>query len=551
MTETASADRALSEHGTDAKYRQQAGVVFLTGVEAIIRLLLEKQLRDQAGDGQINQTYITGYEGSPLGGLDLKVVENLNLLNERGRTVHQFGINEKTAASAMLGSQYAPSGDVDAFWYGKAHGTMWIPDELWLANLAGTSSRGSMVLLCGEDHRSKSSVSPGASDWVLRSSMVPVFYPASVGDILRLGMHAIQLSRYLGVVTALKLVTPLCDGASTVWVEEEARPQILLPDPGFRKQFNPIVMALGALPMQKTLVEDKLPLVEQYVHLNQLNTIHDADAGGEVGIIATGKSYVDVRAALVALDRRLPVLQLSVSYPLDNDTIRTFSRGLRRICVVEEPGPFVEDGVKAALWGSEVESVHGQYDEAGRPLIPSYGEIDPDELARRLWPRLGSNHIAVSNAFLTGLDSIASRRYPQIPAVSPMSCGGCPYNVFRDLKEKPGGGDRMQFHSGHGRLRQSGPLHPDDGSGWLDVQRHGGVQRQPTYLSVPGRRELLPQRTGCRTELCAGRRQHHLLAALQRSRGPDRWPGTRGQEVSDRCRQGAAGPRGALGGDRL
>lgn len=439
MTETASADRALSEHGTDAKYRQQAGVVFLTGVEAIIRLLLEKQLRDQAGDGQINQTYITGYEGSPLGGLDLKVVENLNLLNERGRTVHQFGINEKTAASAMLGSQYAPSGDVDAFWYGKAHGTMWIPDELWLANLAGTSSRGSMVLLCGEDHRSKSSVSPGASDWVLRSSMVPVFYPASVGDILRLGMHAIQLSRYLGVVTALKLVTPLCDGASTVWVEEEARPQILLPDPGFRKQFNPIVMALGALPMQKTLVEDKLPLVEQYVHLNQLNTIHDADAGGEVGIIATGKSYVDVRAALVALDRRLPVLQLSVSYPLDNDTIRTFSRGLRRICVVEEPGPFVEDGVKAALWGSEVESVHGQYDEAGRPLIPSYGEIDPDELARRLWPRLGSNHIAVSNAFLTGLDSIASRRYPQIPAVSPMSCGGCPYNVFRDLKEKPGG----------------------------------------------------------------------------------------------------------------
>lgn len=428
------------EFGTDSKYRQQSGVVFLTGIEAIIRLLLEKQLRDQTvGDGEVNQTFISGYEGSPLGGLDLKVVESLDLLNARGRTVHQFGVNEKTAASAMLGSQYAP-GNVDAFWYGKAHGTMWIPDEVWLANLAGSSGRGSMVLLCGEDHRSKSSVSPGTSDWVLRSSMVPVFYPASVSDILKLGMHAIQLSRYLGVVTALKLVTPLCDGASTVNLDSgNARPQIQLPDPDFRKQFHRIVMALGALPMQKALVEDKLPLVEEYVRINQINTIHDVDAGGDVGIIATGKSYTDVRAALKALGLRIPLLQLAVTYPLDGDTIRRFAIGRRRIFVVEEPGPFVEDGVKAALWrGGDVESVQGQYDAGGNPLFPSHGEIDPEDLARRLWPHLATEPDR-SNHFLTGLNRISERVYPQIPVVSPMSCGGCPYNVFRDLDEKPGG----------------------------------------------------------------------------------------------------------------
>ena len=194
----------------------EEGTVFLTGIEAIVRLLVEKQRRDGQQAGTVNQTYVSGYEGSPLGGLDLEIVSQLEILNRRGRTVHQFGINEKTAASAMLGTQYAPSADVDAFWYGKAHGTMWIPDEVWLANLAGTSGSGSMVLLCGEDHRSKSSVSPGSSDWVLRGSMVPIFYPASVEEILSLGMHAIHLSRYLGVVTALKLATPLCDGAGTV-----------------------------------------------------------------------------------------------------------------------------------------------------------------------------------------------------------------------------------------------------------------------------------------------------------------------------------------------
>ena len=397
------------------KYEREEGTVFLTGMEAIVRLLVEKQRRDEKSpDGHVNQTYVSGYEGSPIGGLDLKIVEQLDLLNRDGRTIHEFGINEKTAASAMLGTQYAASGDVDAFWYGKAHGTMWIPDEVWLANLAGTSRRGSMVLLCGEDHRSKSSVSPGSSDWVLRSSMVPTFYPASVAEILSLGMHAIQLSRYLGVVTALKLVTPLCDGASTVSAQA-AQISVELPAE-YEKRFNPIVMALGAVPMQRELVERKMPLVEEYVRLNRINRIHDGDAPGGVGIVATGKSYTDVTQALESMGVRVPVLQLSVSYPLDRDTVRRFGEGLRTVYVVEEPGPFVEEGVKAALWGSSVEGVFGQYDEEGRPFIPSYGEVEPEQLARLLWPRLKGGQATTPSAghlpegLLVELDRIRERQ---------------------------------------------------------------------------------------------------------------------------------------------
>ena len=425
------------------KYEQDTGTVFLTGVEAIVRLILEKQRCDERESGTgVNQTYISGYEGSPLGGLDLKVVEQLATLNRRGRTVHQFGINEKTAASAMLGTQYAADANIDAFWYGKAHGAMWIPDEVWLANLAGTSGSGSMVLLCGEDHRSKSSVSPGTSDWVLRSSMVPVFYPASIEEILTLGMHAIQLSRYLGVVTALKLVTPLCDGASTVKLEA-VRQSVKKPDPEFVKRFSPIVMALGALPMQRDLVEKKLPLVEDYVHLNGLNRIHHRERahGDGIGIIAAGKSYTDVRQALEVLGIEIPVLQLSVTYPLDVRGIREFAQScnLRCIYLVEEPGPFVEEGVKAALWGTCVESIFGQYDESGEPFIPAWGEIDPEEIARLLGSRLRQSSAGKKALGLNNLDRVLNRDYPDVPKVSPMSCGGCPYNAFRDLKEKPGG----------------------------------------------------------------------------------------------------------------
>lgn len=432
----------MSELDLSDKYRLEKGTLFLTGVEAIVRLLLDKQRRDRdAGDG-VNQTFVTGYEGSPLGGLDLAVVEQLDLLNELGRTVHRFGINEKTAASAVLGSQYAPSGDVDAFWYGKAHGTMWIPDEAWLANLAGTSGRGSMILLCGEDHRSKSSVSPGTSDWALRASLVPVFYPASVEDVLRLGAHAIALSRWLGVVTALKLVTPVCDGAATVRADA-ARVPVVIPEPGYEKRFHPIVMALGALPMQRELVERKVPLVEAYVAANGLNRARHTDAGGPLGIVASGKSAIDVEQALRLLGARVPILQLSVTWPLDGAAIRQFAQdsGVGQVLVVEEPGPFVEDGVKAALWGTGVRAVVGERDERGRPLVPSYGEIDPEVLAGILAPRLGASGMTPAGAdALERVERILARQYPAVPKVAPMSCGGCPYNTFRDLAgEKPGG----------------------------------------------------------------------------------------------------------------
>ena len=429
-------DLALSD-----KYRQEEGTIFLTGVEAIVRLLLDKQRGDRDAGRAVNQTYVTGYEGSPLGGLDLKVIEQLDVLNELGRTVHQSGINEKTAASAMLGSQYAPSGNVDAFWYGKAHGTMWIPDEAWLANLTGTSPMGSMVLLCGEDHRSKSSVSPGTSDWVLRASCVPVFYPATVEEVLTLGAHAVALSRWLGVVTSLKLVTPVCDGAASVRAEA-GRITARLPDPDYVKRFHPIVMALGALTMQRELVERKVPLVEEYVHVNGLNRAHWVDSGGPVGIVTTGKSFVDVTQALDLLGARVPVLSLSVTWPLDKKGLRRFAEdtGVGHIIVVEEPGPFVEEGVKAALWGTDVQQVIGERDETGAPLIPSWGEVDPEVLARILAPRLGTRVTGSGTRALARIEAIEARPAPDVPRVVPMSCGGCPYNIFRDLDgEKPGG----------------------------------------------------------------------------------------------------------------
>ena len=417
------------------RFTRENGTVFLTGIQALVRLILEKQRAD-AADGHVNQTFITGYEGSPLGGFDIAIAQQIDLLNQDGRTIHQPGVNEKVAASAILGSQYADCADVDAFWYGKAHGAMWVPDEVWLANLAGSAGSGSMVLLCGEDHNSKSSVTPGNSDWVLRSSHVPIFYPSSVAEVLTLGMHAIALSRRTGLVTALKLTTPICDGAATVTLEE-ARSGWQQHDVSYQKQFNPLVMATGALPMQRELVERKVPLAVEYVRFNQLNRIVDADVGEDVGIVATGKSVVDLACALEAMNLRVPVLEINVTFPLDTHIVARFGQNLRFVYVIEEGGDFVENAIKAALWRTGVEGVFGKTDERGAPLIPAHGELTPEVLIRILEPRLKTSHSG--SLASRGLDEIDDRTYPPVPTVSPMSCGGCPYNSFHDLSEKPGG----------------------------------------------------------------------------------------------------------------
>ena len=413
------------------KYTQRDGIVFLTGMQAIIRLVIEKQRAD-VSNGPVNQTFFTGYEGSPLGGLDLELVRNLEFLNIEGHTLHQFGINEKTAASAILGSQFAETADIDAFWYGKAHGTMWIPDEIWLANLSGTAENGSMVLLCGEDHRSKSSVSPGASEGMLRSCNVPTFYPANVEEIIELGLHAVALSRHTGLVTALKLVTPVCDGGSTVELSK-IRPKVILPRRDFLKKFNRIVMAERAVPMQKELIEQKLPIAEHYIRENKINRIYNKHSNNKTGIITTGKSYTDVKQALEYMGVNMPILHLRAIYPLDMEIVRDFAKGLQSIFVIEEPGPFVEDGIKSALFNSGVESVIGHLDEDQNPFIPSYGELDPEILVNLLSPRFGGN-----NAIPQDIRKSSNPRI-DTPNVTPMSCGGCPYNSFRDLKEKPGG----------------------------------------------------------------------------------------------------------------
>lgn len=424
----------MYEPSLDDRYRLTSGTIFLTGIHAIVRFLLDKQRRDVRSSIQARRSLITGYEGSPLGGLDLEISLNLSLLNELGPVVHQAAINEKTAAAAVHGSQY--TGTVDGFWYGKAHGVKWALDEFSLANIAGTGKDSGVVLFAGDDHMAKSSGYPASSEQSFRDARIPTFYPANVAEVITYAHHALALSRYAGTICALKLVTPVCDGAATIDISPE-HPNIVLPSylvagKPYNKTFHPVVISTGSIPFEEELTTVKLEIAEQYTAINGIDTIKNRLAENSLGIITMGKNYPDVIQALRSMGQedQVPVLKLGMIYPCNRKTIRDFATGLQTIVVVEEKGPFVEEAVARALIGRGEIQVYGERGPDDGYLIPTHGELNPDLLTLRLGPLL--NRLSPSESVsvrMEALQHITERSTNSFPRRAAHYCPGCPHSV--------------------------------------------------------------------------------------------------------------------------
>ena len=270
------------------RYLKNRGPVFLTGIHAIVRFLLDKQRRDALSGDTVRRSFMAGYEGSPLGGLDLELRQQAALLNETAPFVHQAAVNEKTAAAAVHGSQY--EGNVDGFWYGKAHGVKWALDEFSLANIAGTGKDSGVVLFCGDDHMAKSSGYPASSEQALRDARIPVFYPSTVSEVITYGHHALALSRYAGVLCGMKLVTPICDGAETVDVNLELPGVTLPPGRPYEKRFHQVVISTQSIPFEEELTTVRLGIAAEYARVNGIDTVENPESDGSLGIVATGKA---------------------------------------------------------------------------------------------------------------------------------------------------------------------------------------------------------------------------------------------------------------------
>ncbi len=470
--------KSLESVTLDDRYTLDQGRAFMSGTQALVKLPMLQRQRDlQAGKNTAG--FISGYRGSPLGGYDQALWKAAKYLKAQN-IVFQPGVNEELAATALWGTQqlgFSPPGTnkfdgVFGIWYGKGPGVDRTSDVFKHANMAGTTEFGGVIAVAGDDHLSKSSTAAHQSDHIFKACGLPVFFPATVQEILDLGLHAFALSRYSGVWAGMKTIQEIVESSATAEIDP-GRVDIKIPTdfempPGGLH----IRWPDHALDQEARLFHYKWYAALAYVRANRLNYNVIEGPHDRLGIIASGKAYNDTRQALIDLGlddaacRQLGIRvhKVGVVWPLEAQITREFATGLQEILVVEEKRQLIEYQIKEELynWRADVRpNVLGKFTETegdfsggewsmanptANELLRSTADLSPAQIARAIAQRIkkmgvDSDMAARIDAQLAILEAKeGSMKVATVDSMAgvqraPWFCSGCPHNTSTKVPE--------------------------------------------------------------------------------------------------------------------
>ncbi|MGH7153765.1 MAG: indolepyruvate ferredoxin oxidoreductase family protein, partial [Acetobacteraceae bacterium] len=429
----------------ESRYVDLDTPVLLSGVQAMVRILLEQARLDRAA-GHNTGGLVSGYRGSPLGGLDQELWRRQKLLTAQGIRF-QPGVNEDLAATMLWGAQ-----QIDAFpgkkvegvfglWYGKGPGVDRSGDAFRCANMLGTSALGGVLAVAGDDHGAQSSTYPHQTEQLFSGWMIPVLNPASVEDIVDFGLAGIALSRYSGLWVALKTTAETAEQAATIIIPSERG--FAAPDDA-RPQTHPIgydpALSFPAdrFTLERRIINERLPAAAAWARINGFDQVVFGGPDAPIGLVTVGRAHMDTLHALRRLGLQdhpqIALYKVGLSWPLDTEGMRRFARGRRALLVIEEKRSFVEAQVRDALYNlpaNERPDVAGKTDSAGAPLLSALLELAPESVGAAL------------SRFLTqaGLNVPAPPDYPnpERPAGLlrriPAFCAGCPHGTSTQLPD--------------------------------------------------------------------------------------------------------------------
>jgi indolepyruvate ferredoxin oxidoreductase len=456
----------LADVRLEDKYVFTSGRFYLSATQALVRLLIMQRLRDEAA-GLNTGGFVTGYRGSPLGGLD-KALWHAQPQLDAHHIKFQPGVNEDLAATAVWGTQQVnligPSkyDGVFAMWYGKGPGVDRCGDVFKHMNHSGTAKHGGVLLVAGDDHAAYSSTLAHQSDHQFAAAIIPVLFPANVQDYLDLGIHGWAMSRYSGLVVGFKAISDTAESSASVdgdpfRVQIKVPEDFTLPPGGVNSRLLSGPLRAQTLGQEALMQDYKAYAAVAYARANKLNhTVIDAPKA-RLGIIASGKAYMDVREALeelgidarAAADIGVRVFKVAMPWPLEPESVREFATGLEEILVVEEKRQVVEYQLKEQLynWREDVRPrVIGKFDEKGEWVPPhgewlltSKGDFTVAQVARVIAARIGrfhqSDNIKARLAFLAAKEAVLNKAVntPPRPAYY---CAGCPHNTSTRTPEQ-------------------------------------------------------------------------------------------------------------------
>jgi len=440
----------LDDYSLENRYTRQRGRVFLTGTQALVRVLLDQRDRDIA-DGINSAGFVSGYRGSPLGAVDLELWRAKKFLAER-RVEFLPAVNEDLAATAVLGSQQVetnPKREVDGvfgLWYGKGPGVDRSGDALKHGNAYGSSPHGGVLVVAGDDHGCVSSSMPHQSDVAFMAWFIPTLNPASVSEYLAFGEYGYALSRFSGMWVGFKAISETVESCVSVDLPPRrnfVRPDYKMPPGGLHYRWPDLPG-----PQIEHRLQFKKDAVLAFAAANPIDRhIYDIPHA-TYGIVTTGKGHLDLMEALRLLGlgesecRRLgiDIYKVGMVWPLAHHDALEFVREKREILVIEEKRGIIESQFKEYFYdypGHKPERMVGKNDENNEPLVPWVGELSPRLLAPIVARRL--------DAIFPGLDlqSRAAKLAPQGTGIveisgatrTPYFCSGCPHNTSTKVPE--------------------------------------------------------------------------------------------------------------------
>ena len=439
--------------------------------------MLQRQRDSQRGLNTAG--FISGYRGSPLGGYDQALWSAKSFLDE-----HQIhftpGVNEELAATAVRGSQeieFLPSPKYDGvfgLWYGKGPGLDRAIDAIRHANAAGSSRFGGVLAVVGDDHACKSSSYPYQSEHVFASMSVPVLAPANVQEILDFGVLGWELSRFSGCWVGLKTVTENIDTAMLAEIDPD-RMAVVLPDVPMPEGGVHVRLPDNPLSQEQRLNEYKIYAAREFAFANKLNKVVIDAPNAKYGIVASGKSYLDVLQALedlgisenVAKSLGLRVYKVGMPWPLEPKQTQQFAEGLESIIVIEEKRSVIEDQLKGQLFDMASAlrpTVFGEFDSKGNILLSNQGELNSALVAQAIGRWLGELDARLLIPSITErLNTIKQKQGDLIKPLNisgraPMYCSGCPHNTSTQVPEGSIAGGGIGCHY-MGLWSKSRPVH--------------------------------------------------------------------------------------------
>ena len=444
--------RDLGQTTLADKYDLLKDRVFVSGAQAIVRTLLMQREIDRRV-GRHTAGFVTGYRGSPLGRVDSNLLGAASQL-EAADIVFEPGLNEDLAATAVWGAQQAEmrgEGKYDgvfSLWYGKGPGVDRSGDVLRHANLAGTSPLGGVLALMGDDHVAESSSTAHQSEFVFADMMMPILSPANVQEIVDYGLMGIAMSRFTGTWTGIKCVKDTVESTASIEASLERFAPVMPRDYAMPPGGLNIRAHDSILDQDVRLTRHKIAAIHAFLRANRLNQI--VLSGGpkaRLGIVTSGKAYLDVRQALDALGIDevkanafgIRLYKLACPWPVEPEGLRAFAAGLETIMVVEEKRALIEQQVREQLYDAPHRpACIGKKDEAGAPLFPPHGALDTNEIAIAIGRRILRASPSVDLA--ARLDRLERTQLKASTIVdmatrSPYFCSGCPHNSSTKIPE--------------------------------------------------------------------------------------------------------------------